>query len=110
MAVLYHGTSSLFAQDIIKNGLGIVQSDNKYDEIRYILSKYINPQILTDEFFDKYAQYISSGSYSSINIRESQREAGNGPFGVFLFKLLRNPLSRSSKLCKINNKFWCGRI
>ena len=110
MAVLYHGTSSLFAQDIIKNGLGIVQSDNKYDEIRYILSKYINPQILTDEFFDKYAQYISSGSYSSINIRESQREAGNGPFGVFYSNYSETPYHAAASYAKSTTSFGAGEF
>ncbi len=30
MVVLYHGTSSHFAKDIIANGLGTSKSDNKY--------------------------------------------------------------------------------
>lgn len=82
MAILYHGTSSRFIRDIIKNGLG-VENTGKYAEIRNILSRYINPNILTDEFFDKYAEFIGSGTFSSINLRKSQLEEGTGPFGVF---------------------------
>lgn len=82
MVVLYHGTSSHFAKDIIANGLGTSKSDNQYAEIRYILSKYLTPSLLTDEFFDSYSKYIDSGTYSSINIRQNQGYEGNGPFGA----------------------------
>ena len=63
MATLYHGTSSRFISNIIKNGLGVLDTAGKYAEIRNILSKYIKPDILTDEFFDKYAGFIDSGSF-----------------------------------------------
>ena len=82
MATLYHGTSSRFISNIIKNGLGVLDTAGKYAEIRNVLSKYIKPDILTDEFFDKYAGFIDSGSFSSIYIRQKQAQQGNGPFGV----------------------------
>lgn len=83
MAILYHGTSSRFIRNIIENGLGVLESNGKYAELRSILSKYINPNVLTDEFFDKYSGFIDSGSFSSINIRKIQSKEGVGPFGVF---------------------------
>lgn len=79
MVVLYHGTSSRFIEDILKNGLGRVENTGKWSEVRQILSKYlINPEILTDEFFEKYWKFISFGS----GFREEQAKDGDGPFGV----------------------------
>lgn len=79
MVVLYHGTSSRFIEDILKNGLGHVENTGKWSEVRQILSKYIiNPEILTDEFFEKYWKFISFGS----GFREEQAKDGDGPFGV----------------------------
>ena len=83
MAILYHGTSSCFINDIVSNGLGVVKNTGKYAEIKDILSKYINSDILTDEFFDKYFQFIESGSFSKVDIRQLQAQDGLGPFGVF---------------------------
>ena len=82
MATLYHGTSSRFISNIIKNGLGVLDTVGKYAEIRNILSKYIKPDILTDEFFDKYAGFIDSGTVSTIGLRNIQSIEGKGPFAV----------------------------
>lgn len=63
----------------MKNGLGAVKNTGKWSEVRQILSKYlINPEILTDEFFEKYWQFISFGA----GFREDQAKDGDGPFGV----------------------------
>lgn len=79
MVVLYHGTSSRFIEDILQNGLGHVENTGKWSEVRQILSKYlINPEILTDEFFEKYWKFISFGA----DFREDQAKDGDGPFGV----------------------------
>ena len=80
MVILYHGTSSCFVRDIIKNGLGVSKIGGKYAEIRTILSKYINPNILTDEFFDKYSRFIRC--FTRMDLRETQSKEGVGPFGV----------------------------
>lgn len=110
MAVLYHGTSSCFAEEIMENGLGIAKGDEKYGELRHIFSKYIEPEILTDEFFDKYSQYISSGSYSSINIRESQRKTGNGPFGVFYSDYSEIPYFSAAEYAKSTTSWGAGEF
>lgn len=83
MTTLYHGTSSRFVRDILEKGLGALSGEGKYAEIRTIMSKYVEPSVLTDEFFDKYSQFIASKSFSKVDIRESQAKDGNGPFGVF---------------------------
>ena len=77
MVVLYHGTSSKFVEDIMKNGLCAVRNTGKYSEIRQIFSKYMNPDVLTDEFFDKALKFVFTGRY-----REYQAKDGDGPFGV----------------------------
>lgn len=82
MVVLYHGTSSLFAKDIIENGLGIVHNGSEYFELKHILSKYIDSKILTDSFFQKYSKYIESDSYSTFAIRQGQKSYGYGVFAV----------------------------
>ena len=86
MVVVYHGTSSKFAKDIIENGLGNVDENGKYAEIRNVLSKYINSEILTDNFFKKYNTFIDLKSVSTMWFREIQAKKGNGPFCVFYDK------------------------
>ena len=48
---LYRGVSSIGIEDILENGIHPYKT--KYDEARAILSKYINPEILTDEFLER---------------------------------------------------------
>lgn len=83
MTILYHGTSSRFAEEIIKNGLGVVYDDGEFSEVRSIFSKYINPKILTDDFFRKYSRFMVFGSVSSLGLRKMQALDGSGPFAVF---------------------------
>ena len=70
---LYTGISSKGIQSILKNGIPAFR--NKYDEARSVLSKYINPEILTDEFLETNKEYIGWLRY-----RFSQFQEGAGIF------------------------------
>lgn len=83
---LYHGTSSVFAEDILKNGFKAADLTDKYAEIRSVFAKYIKPEILTDDFFADYGSVFSFKTVSSINLRLSQTQEHEaiGPFGCRL--------------------------
>ena len=70
---LYRGISSSEIEDILKNGIQAYET--KYDEARAVLSKYVNSEILTDEFLEENKDYIGWLSY-----RFSQFTGGAGVF------------------------------
>ncbi len=78
----YHGTSSAFAENIIKDGFKFADVSNPFSEFREAFSLYINPEILTNDFFEKYSSFIDLGTVSSFRLRTSQLTEAKaaGPF------------------------------
>ena len=65
---LYRGISSAEIPSILKNGIPVFK--NKYEEARAILGKYVNPQILTDEFLEENKEYIGWLRYRFLQFEE----------------------------------------
>ena len=74
---LYRGVSSAGIEDILKNGVHPYKT--KYDEARAVLSKYINPEILTDEFLEENQDNIGY-AYGSLGFRFRQFQNDGGVF------------------------------
>ena len=65
---LYRCISSKEIPSILKNGIPAFK--NKYEEARTILGKYVNPQILTDEFLEENKEYTGWLSYRFLQFEE----------------------------------------
>ncbi|MBE6445956.1 MAG: hypothetical protein E7021_00910 [Alphaproteobacteria bacterium] len=74
---LYRGVSSIGIEDILENGIHPYKT--KYDEARAILSKYINPEILTDEFLEQNQDNIGH-SFGNLGFRFRQFQKDGGVF------------------------------
>lgn len=82
---VYHGTSSAFVKSILQRGFISASLDDQYYEVRRIMQKYVNPEILTDEFFKKHAHMMDGFSFSSNRVRTMQlaQMQAVGPFVAF---------------------------
>ena len=74
---LYRGISSAGIEDILNNG--IHPYETKYDEARAVLSKYVNPEILTDEFLEENQDNIGY-AYGNLGFRFRQFQHDGGVF------------------------------
>ena len=81
---LYRGVSSIGIEEILAEGIHPYKT--KYDEARAVLSKYINPEILTDEFLENNKNYIGS-SFGNLGYRFLQF---NGEGGVFCTRAIHD--------------------
>ena len=74
---LYRGVSSEGIEKILTEG--ITPYETKYDEARSVLSKYVNPDILTDDFLEENKDFIGT-EFGLLSYRFGQFTNGGGLF------------------------------
>ena len=81
--ILYHGTSTKDIEKVLERGYPAVRGDSKYDEVIPIMSKYIRPEILTPDFFERYENAMKHVFYSAGNPVYRIRQFEGGSRGIF---------------------------
>ena len=74
---LYRGVSSVGIEKVLTEGVHPYAT--KYDEARAVMSKYVNPEILTDEFLETNQDHIGE-MFGKLSYRFTQFREGGGVF------------------------------
>ena len=83
--ILYHGTSTKDIEKVLEIGYPAAKGNSKYDEVIPIMSKYIRPEILTPDFFERYWDAMNQVFYFAGNPIYRIRQfdgVGRGIFAV----------------------------